>query len=106
MLFQFLPKFSQCSVLISLFVIVVFFIRDSNLSSHPGFDFLFVVFKGTSILSQTTFALAYIKKFNSVMSFVGIFVNKSFTLSVSDLTYYYYIYYYYYYSHQFRWYYA
>ena len=47
---------------------------------------LFVVFKETPIFSQTNFALAYIKSFNSVMSFVGILVNKSFTFSVSDLT--------------------
>ena len=35
--------------------------------------------------SQTNFASAYIKSFKSMM-FVGIFVNRSFTLSVSDLT--------------------
>ena len=47
------------------------FICDSSLSSHPGFDFLLsVVFKGTPIFSQTNFASAYIKSFNSVMSFV------------------------------------
>ena len=63
-----------------------FFFRDSNLSSHLSFDFLSVVFKGTLIFSQTNFAPAHIKSFNSLISFVGIFVNKSFTFSVSDLT--------------------
>ena len=58
------------------------FICDSNLSSHPGFEFLSVAFKGTPIFSQSNFAPAYIKSFNSV----GIFVNKSFTFTVSDLT--------------------
>ena len=45
-----------------------------------------MVFKGTLIFSRTNFAPAYIKSFNSVMSFVRIFVNKSLTFSVSDLT--------------------
>ena len=58
------------------------FICDSSLSSHPDFDFLSVVFKGTPIFSQTRFAPAYIKSFNSEMLFVEIFVNKSFTFSV------------------------
>ena len=62
------------------------FICDSSLSSHTGFDFLSVVFKGTQIFSQTNFSPVYIKSFNSVMLFVGIFVDKSFTFSVSDLT--------------------
>ena len=62
------------------------FICDSSLSSHPGFDFLSVVLKGKPIFSQTNFAPAYIKSFNSVMLFVGMFVNKSFTFPVSDLT--------------------
>ena len=61
-------------------------ICDSSHRSRPGFEFLSVVFKGTLIFSQTNFAPAYIKSCNSVMSFVGIFVNKSFTFSVSDLT--------------------
>ena len=61
-------------------------ICDSNLSSYPGFDFLSLVLKETLIFSQTNFPPAYIKSFNSVMSFVGIFVNKSFTFSVSDST--------------------
>ena len=59
------------------------FISDSSLSYHPGFDFLSVVFKRTPIFSFTP---ACIKSFNSVMSLVGLFVNKSFTFSVSDLT--------------------
>ena len=55
------------------------------------FDFLSVVFTGAPIFSQTNFALAYIKSFNSVMSFVGIFVvgifvNKFFSFSVRTLT--------------------
>ena len=62
------------------------FIRDSSLISHPGFDLLTVVFKETPVFSQTNFAPTYIKSFNSVMSFVGIFVKKSFTFSVLDLT--------------------
>ena len=45
------------------------FIYDSSLSSY-----------------QTNFSPVYSKSFNSVMSFVGLFVNKSFTFSVSDLT--------------------
>ena len=56
------------------------FICDSSLCSHQGFNFLSVVFKGTPIFPQTNFAPAYIK------SLVGIFVNKSFTFSVSDST--------------------
>ena len=44
-----------------------------------------MVFKGTSIFSQTNFVPAYIISFNFMMSFVGIFVHKSFTFSVSDL---------------------
>ena len=62
------------------------FMCDSSLSSHPGFDFLSLVFKRIPIFSLTNFAPAYIKSLNSVMSFVGIFVNKSFTFLVSDLT--------------------
>ena len=63
------------------------FICDSSLSSQPSFDFLFVVFKETPIFfSLTNFVHVYIKSFNSMMSFVGIFVNNSFTFSVSDLT--------------------
>ena len=62
------------------------FICDSCLSSHPSFDFLPIVFKVTPISSQINFAPTYIMSFISVMSFVGIFVNKSFTFSVSDLT--------------------
>ena len=62
------------------------FICDFSQSSHPSFNFLSVVLSRTPIFSQTNFALAYIKSFNSVMSFVGIFVNTSFHLSVSDLT--------------------
>ena len=54
------------------------------LSSQPGFHYLSVVLKGTPIFSQTNFAPAYIKSFNSVMSLVGIFVYKSFTFSISD----------------------
>ena len=47
-----------------------------------GFDFLSVIFKGSPNFSLTNFAPAYIKSFNSVISFVGISVNKS----VLDLT--------------------
>ena len=61
-----------------------FLICDSNLSSRPGFDFLFVVFRGIPMFSLTNFAPAHIKSFKSVMLFVGIFVNKSLTFSVSD----------------------
>ena len=63
-----------------------FLICDSNLSSHPGFNFLSVVFRGTLSFSLTNFASANIKSFKSVMLFVGVFVHKSFTFSVSDLT--------------------
>ena len=45
-----------------------------------------MVIKKTPIFSQTNFFPVYIKSFNSVMSFVGMFVNKSFTFSVSNLT--------------------
>ena len=62
------------------------FIYDSSLSFHPVFNFLSIVFKGIPIFSQINFAPVYIKSFNYVMSFVGIFVNKSFTFSISDLT--------------------
>ena len=62
------------------------FICDSSQSSHPDFDFLSVILKGTPILSQINFAPVYIKSFTSVISFVGIFINKSFTFSVSNLT--------------------
>ena len=41
---------------------------------------------GPRFFSQTNFAPAYRKLFNSVMSFVEIFVNNSFTFTVSDLT--------------------
>ena len=51
-------------VLVFLLVVVVFFICDFSLSSHPGFDFLSVVFKEPPIFSQTNFALAYVKSFN------------------------------------------
>ena len=61
-------------------------ICDSNLSSYQGFDFLSVVFRDTPIFSLTNFAPAYIKSFNSMMLFVQIFVNKSFTFLVSNLT--------------------
>ena len=62
------------------------FICDSHLSSHSYFDFPSKVFKGAPIFSLIHFDPAYIKSFNSVMSFVGIFINKSFTFSVLDLT--------------------
>ena len=55
---------------------------DSNLSSHQDFDFLSMVFRATQIFSQTNFTPAFIKSFNSVMLFVGIFANKTFTFSV------------------------
>ena len=62
------------------------FLCDSSLSPHPGYKFLSVVFRETLIFSQANFTPAYIKLFNSVMSFVGIFVNESIIFSVSDLT--------------------
>ena len=55
------------------------FICDSSQSSHSGYDFLSVVFKGTPIFTQTNFAPGHIKSFNSMISFIGIYVNKSFT---------------------------
>ena len=69
----------------SIFACCSLSICNSSLSSYLGFDFLPMVFKGTPIFPQTNFAPAYIKSFNSGM-FVGIFVNNSFTFSVSDLT--------------------
>ena len=75
----------SCS-LVHLFKFFSWQIYDSSLSSHPSFDFLSVIFKGTSIFSKTNFAPAYIKLFNLVMSFDGVLVNKSFTFSASDLT--------------------
>ena len=44
--------------------------------------------RGSRCFLLTNFAPGYIKTFNSVMlmSFIGLFVNKSFTFSVSDLT--------------------
>ena len=74
-----------CSVLVFSFFVVVFFICDSSLSSHQCFEFLSVVCKDTPFFSLTNFVPAYIKKFNSVISFVGKFVNKSCTFSVSNL---------------------
>ena len=70
---------------LSLFACCNFLFCDFNLCSHPGFDFLSVVYSGTLIFSQTNFAPAYIKSFSSVM-FVGIFINRSLTLSVLDFT--------------------
>ena len=46
----------------------------------------YVVFKGTLIFSQNDFSPVYSKSFNTVMFFVGIFVNRSFTFSISDST--------------------
>ena len=62
------------------------FICDSSLISHPGFDFLSVVFKGTPIFSKISYVLEDIKSFNCFMSLIGIVINKSFTFSVLDLT--------------------
>ena len=47
--------------------------------SHPGFVFLFEFLWGTPILSQTSFALALISTFNSMMLPFGIFRNNLFT---------------------------
>ena len=69
----------------NIFTCCSFLICDFNLSSHLGFHFLSAVFRDTSIFSLTNFAPAYIKSLKSVMLFVGIFVNQSFTFSVSDL---------------------
>ena len=84
MLFPLRPNRFSCSIF-SIFACCrsCFFIRDSNLSSHPDFD---GGLQGSPIFSQTNFAPAYIKSFNSVMLFVGIFVNKSFIFSVLDWT--------------------
>ena len=60
------------------------FISDSSLNSNLGFDFPFMVFWETTIFSLTKFAPVNIKSFNSVVSFVGILVNKSFTFSVLE----------------------
>ena len=73
-----------CSVF-CIFICRSFLISNSNLSSHPGFDFRSVIFRGTPIFSQTYFASAEIKLFKSVMLFVGIFVTRSFTFLVSDV---------------------
>ena len=51
----------------------VFFISVSCGISHAGFDFLFALFKGTPIFSQTSFAPALISSFNSIM-FFGIYL--------------------------------
>ena len=42
----------------SIFACRSFLICDSNLSSHPGFDFLSVVFRKTPIFSQTNFGVS------------------------------------------------
>ena len=46
------------SVLSSLPVVIDFFICVSSRMSHPGFKFLFVFFKGITILSQINFSPA------------------------------------------------
>ena len=53
-----------------------FLISVSSLISLPGFEFLFLFFMGTPILSQTNFAPALIKSFNSVMFSGDMFVNS------------------------------
>ena len=57
-----------------------------SLTYHPGFEFLFLFFRGNQIFSLTNFAPAYISSFNSVMLFVEIYVINSFISSVSILT--------------------
>ena len=64
------------------------FICDSSLSSHPGSEFLSLVLKETPIFSHTNFTAAYMKSFNSVMSFVStnyyyIYSFRIFHISVS-----------------------
>ena len=54
-----------------------FLISISSLIFHPGFQFLFVFFSRTPILSPTHFAPAWISSFNSVMLFVEICVHDS-----------------------------
>ena len=82
MLFPLRPNIFSCSIL----ACCDFLFCDSNLSSDLGFDFLPVVVRGAPIFSLINFTPAYIKSFNFVILFIGIFVNRSFTLSVSDFT--------------------
>ena len=50
-----IPAFFLCLL---IFDCCRFLISVSSLISHPGFEFLFVLYRGTQILSQTTFAPA------------------------------------------------
>ena len=64
-----------CCVLSFRPVFVDFFICVCSRSSHPGFDFSFVLFDGLPIFLQTNFAPAQISSFDSVILFVDIYVS-------------------------------
>ena len=68
-----------------IFLVVVFL--SVILLWVPDLAFWLPVFslQGDPDFSQTNFALSYFKSFNSVMTFVGIFVNKSYTFSIFGL---------------------
>ena len=61
LLFSFRPDIFQRFLWVLWFLLVIyrrFLICVSRLISHPGFEFLFVFYGGTPILSQTSFAPA------------------------------------------------
>ena len=72
--FQYIPAFFISFVIFACcrkFLFCIF-----SRISQPGFEFLFVLFKETPILSLTNFVLTYISSFNSAMFFVEICDNN------------------------------
>ena len=72
--FLYLSIFAYCRrILICVF----------SLISHPGFEFLFIFFRGTRFLAHTIFVPSSICSFNSVMLFVFQFLFLLFSILVS-----------------------
>ena len=80
------PNLFPCFPFFYIFTCRNFFIYFSRQISHSDFVFLRRFLKGTTILSPTNFAPAWISSFNSVMLSIGIFVNKLFFFSISTKT--------------------
>ena len=80
---QHLPAFFFCFIIFTSFC--RFLICVFSRISYPGFDFLFVLLKGTLIFLQTNFAPAQISS-NSVMFFAEIYVSTSLIFYISVLT--------------------
>ena len=79
--------FQRLSFVLSFWpVFIDFFISVFSQISHPGFDFFLLLFEGNPIFSQTNFAPAEIRSFNSVILFIDIYHNTAFILFVSFLT--------------------